>query len=108
MEELETAILNALTEKDKEILKNVFKKEELRISVKLDFRFKMAQSWTKKLKRERENTGHFGNIDLDNLIKNVLDRSNGILFPDDRYVYKIEATKYWDTENKILISIKYD
>jgi Holliday junction resolvase RusA-like endonuclease len=37
--------------------------------------------------------GGMNNMDLDNLIKSILDSANGVVYPDDRWINKIEASR---------------
>ncbi len=47
--------------------------------------------------------GQFPPLDLDNLVKSVLDAGNGILYKDDRQIVKIVAKKSWQVAGKIII-----
>ena len=54
--------------------------------------------------------GYHGNRkDIDNLDKALLDalQTNGLL-QDDKYVYRMDSTKYYGFENKITIKIHHN
>lgn len=76
-----------------------------KIALSLEFGFKMPISWSKKKKTEMLDEPHTQTPDIDNLVKNVLDRGNGILWSDDRNIYSLTATKRWSDENYIKISV---
>lgn len=64
--------------------------------LKLEFHYPMPKSWSKKKKNEKREKPHDGNYDLDNFIKMIGDTFNGMLWEDDRLIYRIEAIKIWD------------
>ena len=43
--------------------------------------------------------------DIDNLVKFYLDCSNGILFPDDRMIIQLQASKIYSKEPKTIITV---
>lgn len=47
----------------------------------------------------------FPPLDIDNLVKALLDAANGVLYEDDKQVVKIVASKTWQVKGKIVISI---
>ena len=53
----------------------------------------MPKSWSKKKKLLKLGTPHTSKPDLDNLIKNILDRGNNILWEDDKNISYITASK---------------
>lgn len=81
--------------------------DELRIAyphplpeaLRLTFYLPMPKSWPKKEKARLDGTPHMQKPDIDNLIKAVLDP----LAPNDQYVWRVDATKYWATEAGIKI-----
>lgn len=109
MEELRIAILSALNNLDKEIYDLVIKnaKKDVPISLSLVFGFSFPKSYTVKKKNELLGQPHTLLPDLDNLIKNVLDRGNGILWQDDNFIYKIEAKKIYSVKPRIELEIDY-
>jgi len=107
---LENAILNALTQTDKDFIKSLLETAHkgLEIHLTLEFGFEMQQSYSKKKKSTLIGKGHALKPDIDNLTKNVLDRGNGILWSDDKYITYIMATKKWSDYNYIKIGIHYE
>ena len=108
MTTLENAILNALTQSDKDYIAERLKSENLEIVLILEFGFEMPQSYSKKKREALMGKGHTLKPDADNLIKNVLDRGNGILWGDDKYITYIQAHKKWSKYNYIKIYINYE
>jgi Holliday junction resolvase RusA-like endonuclease len=107
MDTLENAILNALTQSDKDYIAERLKSENLEIALLLEFGFEMPQSYSKKKRESLMGKGHTNAVDLDNLIKNVQDRGNGILWSDDKYITEITARKMWSSYNYIRLQITY-
>jgi Holliday junction resolvase RusA-like endonuclease len=107
MTTLENAILNALTQSDKDYIAERLKSENLEIALLLEFGFEMPQSYSKKKREALMGKGHTNMVDLDNLIKNVQDRGNGILWSDDKYITSVTARKMWSDYNYIVIEIDY-
>lgn len=65
------------------------------LSVSLRFRIELPKSMP-KYRRARVLAGeeaHTGGPDVDNMAKAVLDAMNGIVFPDDRQIVRLFATK---------------
>lgn len=83
-------------------------RRSISMEVSLEFGIPMPTSYSKKKRALLQGSGHTIKPDLDNLIKNVLDRGNGILWSDDKYIYRIEATKWWAEKGYIKITIDYD
>jgi Holliday junction resolvase RusA-like endonuclease len=104
---LENAISNALTQSDKDYIAERLKSENLEIALLLEFGFEMPQSYSKKKREALMGKGHTNAVDLDNLIKNVQDRGNGILWSDDKYITEITARKMWSSYNYIRLQITY-
>ena len=104
---LENAISNALTQSDKDYIAERLKSENLEIALLLEFGFEMPQSYSKKKRESLMGKGHTNAVDLDNLIKNVQDRGNGILWSDDKYITSVTARKMWSDYNYIVIEIDY-
>ena len=79
------------------------------LKVKLVFAFVPPKSWSKKKQKEAlEGRIIPTKMDTDNLIKSVTDSLNGIAYTDDRYIYKVEAEKKYDTQEYIEIEIEGD
>lgn len=83
-------------------------KTSTKMSVRIEFGIKMPTSYSNKKKATLEGNGHTSKPDLDNLIKNVLDRGNGILWSDDKYIHTIQSTKKWADKGYIKIEVDYD
>ena len=109
MATLEYSLINALSEEDKVNILQAHKNavNGLKIALKVIFYMQTPSSYSKVRKKRLENTPHIKRPDLDNLIKNVLDRGNGILWQDDNLVYKIEAEKLYSVKPRIQLQIKY-
>lgn len=109
MATLEYAIINALSERDKVSVAEWHKNTPtpLKIALKVVFYMKTPNSYSKVRKERLESTPHTKRPDLDNLIKNVLDRGNGILWQDDNFIYKVEAEKLYSVKPRITLCIDY-
>ncbi len=110
--EYEYSILNALNDVERtytrEICLNAPK--GLKIAVELIFTYQPNVSESKKkakLMVDNEQA-HTVKVDLDNLIKMMLDRSNGILYPDDCYIYKLSAVKKYGAKDNIYMRLEYE
>ena len=95
MDTLKYAIINALTEQDRQVIVSHMSNANngLKIALKLTFGFVIPKSYSKKKRNALINNPHTNNIDLDNLTKNVLDRGNGILWSDDKYIHTFYCKK---------------
>lgn len=78
------------------------------IIVELVFYISLPKSLSKKKRSEMIGKPHLQKPDLDNLIKNVLDRCNGVLWSDDDCVCEIKAKKVWAEKGKIEMTIDYE
>jgi len=109
MDTLKYAIINALTEQDRQVIvyhmENAHKR--LLIALKLTFGFVIPKSYSMKRRKQLKDQPCTSKGDIDNLCKNVLDRGNGILWSDDRYIYSLEAKKTYAEANYIKIDITY-
>ena len=110
MDTLKYAIINALTEQDRQVIVSHMSNANngLKIALKLTFGFVIPKSYSKKKRNALINNPHTNNIDLDNLTKNVLDRGNGILWSDDKYIHTFYCKKVWSEYNFIEIEIDYE
>ena len=68
-------------------------------SVSIQFCLPMPKSWSKKKRLLRDGSPHDVRPDLDNLIKAVCDA----LMEEDKYLYRITASKHWSNTGGILI-----
>ncbi len=55
-----------------------------------------------------EGLAHLIRPDIDNLCKMMLDRSEGILYPNDYYIYKLTASKHYGASNNIYMRLEYE
>ena len=106
----ENEILRAFSDLNKE--QRLYIIDEIRepktaISLVLIFYMPIPKSWSKKKQREALGKPHIKKPDTDNMIKLVLDRANGTLFNDDKYVYKICAEKIYSDNPRIELGIEY-
>ena len=110
MDTLKYALINALTEQDRQVIVSHMSNANngLKIALKLTFGFVIPKSYSKKKRNVLINNPHTNNIDLDNLTKNVLDRGNGILWSDDKYIYMFFCKKVWSEYNFIELEIDYE
>jgi Holliday junction resolvase RusA-like endonuclease len=67
------------------------------VCVHIDFKISIPKSWSKKKKREKENSYCDNNSDIDNYIKAALDSFNGFYFVDDKQVVEIFARKRYSS-----------
>ena len=110
MDTLRYAILNALSNEDRLVIADYMENAHmgLKIALKLTFVFAFPKSYSKKKRARLLDQAHTIKPDLDNLVKNVLDRGNGILWVDDKYIYQISALKKWGNTDKIELEIEYE
>lgn len=107
MRDLHYAILESLTTNDRKLIGGVINSPDLTIELEIEFIMSIPKSYSNKKKLELIDKPHIKTPDLDNLIKNVLDRGNDILWKDDKVIYSIKAWKKYGECGKINIIIKY-
>lgn len=102
-------LLKGLTVKGKQDIAKYIEtaKNNVIIDLSLTFGYVIPKSYTKKLKVALIGQPKTTVPDVDNLVKNVLDRGNGLLWQDDKSIYKITSKKIWDTTDYIDIKIQY-
>jgi len=71
------------------------------VSVELEFGIMMPKSWSKKKRKELNNTYCSNNSDIDNYIKAILDSLNGVVYVDDKQVVELFAKKIYSEEGYI-------
>lgn len=108
MEELRYKIIQAVKKLPKHQQELITENKEKPISLNLMFSLSLPKSYSNKKKQGLVNKGHTNLPDLDNLIKNVLDRGDGILWKNDKTIYSIRAEKIWSIEPAIVININYE
>lgn len=70
--------------------------------------FEPIKSISKKKYNEILGTAHLKRPDLDNIQKSILDGLNGVAWKDDSQIYNIQAYKYYDKEEKVIVEIEYE
>lgn len=76
------------------------------ISLSLFFFIKIPQSASKKKQARMEGKPCGKKPDLDNYVKFILDIMNGIVYEDDRQVFKLYCEKIWSSNPRIDIEIE--
>jgi len=82
--------------------------KRLGIALYVVFYMPIPKSYSKKRKIELDGKPHIVKSDLDNLIKMILDRAEGILFDNDKRIYLIRAEKYYSDEPRIELQLTYE
>lgn len=75
------------------------------ISIELSFFFEPPQSLSQKKKDALYGKPYDKHIDIDNLIKYILDVAIGVLYTDDKIVCTITAEKVYGQQSKTVFSI---
>lgn len=75
------------------------KKYNIGDTLNILFRIPMPATWSKKEKAMMMKKPHQQKPDLDNLVKGFTDA----LMPEDKSLYEINASKFWDLEGCIAI-----
>jgi len=76
------------------------------VAVEARFVFQPPPSWSEKRRLTALGTAHAQKPDLDNLLKQVLDSMNAVVFGDDASVVKITATKQWGPAGLAVVTVK--
>lgn len=71
-----------------------------RFTLNVKFIISMPQSWSKKKRNEMNDKPHLQRPDCDNLVKSILDA----IFPEDKSIFRIIASKWWGETGKIVLS----
>lgn len=110
MNNLKIAILNEINNLPIQTQRNIKQKAKTskRIDLNIVFAIPLRKSYTIKKKNELRGKAHTITPDLDNLIKNILDRGDGILWSDDKNIYKITAKKIWEDKAFIKLLVNYN
>jgi Holliday junction resolvase RusA-like endonuclease len=82
--------------------------ERLGIVLYVIFYMPMPKSWSKKRKIELDMKPHLIKSDLDNLLKMILDRAEGLLFDNDKRIYSIRAEKVYSDRPRIELTLNYE
>ena len=78
--------------------------EGVPIDVRVVALFPIPKSWPKKKKAEA--TKLIPRIDVDNILKAVLDAMNGVVFEDDRQVVKAVAEKRYEEKGRVIVYVQ--
>lgn len=76
------------------------------VAIEARFVFQPPPSWSEKRRLTAFGTAHAQKPDLDNLLKQVLDSMNAVVFGDDAAVVKITATKQWGPAGLAVVTVK--
>ena len=93
----------------KEQLPSDFKPFLEPIEVEVTFSMPLPKAWPKykkELIREGTEIPYPSSGDIDNLLKMPFDALNGIVWEDDRLIWKVSAKKVWALEGKTCFEIK--
>ena len=74
------------------------------VEVELKFRMPIPKS---KAKIIHEGRPHMNTPDVDNLVKGFFDAVNGVVWEDDKQVFKVTATKVYSQEPGIEVNVSY-
>lgn len=86
---------------EKLIKSQITEKVDGAIAIDLECHFKMPK-WSNKKRKEMIGKPCLKTPDIDNITKIYLDAFNKVAYDDDKQVYRITATKVWDTEEYVL------
>ena len=78
---------------------------ENQIAIDIQFFMPVPRSWSKKKKDSTEGKFHGVRPDLDNLIKFILDATNGIIVKDDKQIVKITASKKYSKTPRTVLDV---
>jgi len=81
------------------------KKIEGAVLLKIEYRFKMPNSWSKKKKVEMQGLWHTSRPDLDNLDKSIKDALSGVCYNDDSQVVLKQTNKVWSNNGMVHITV---
>lgn len=71
--------------------------------------FPMPRSWSKKKRSKMDGRPCLKVPDMDNIEKAVCDALNGVAYPDDKQIFRINAAKYWtDGEGYLAVTLEWD
>ena len=82
--------------------------ERLGIALYVIFYMPIPKSFSNKKKLALDMQPHLIKSDLDNLLKMILDRAEGILFDNDKRIYSIRAEKVYSDRPRIELTLNYD
>lgn len=76
-------------------------------SVFIEFGIPMPTSWSEKRRNEQLGLPVMTRPDIDNYVKLVMDALDGIAWPDDNQVYRVDAQKVYAEKGYINMRIEY-
>jgi Holliday junction resolvase RusA-like endonuclease len=76
------------------------------VAIEARFVFQPPPSWSEKRRLTAFGTSHAQKPDLDNLLKQVLDSMNAVVFGDDASVVQITATKQWGPAGLAVVTVR--
>lgn len=77
------------------------------VSVNLYAWHPMPKSWSKKKCAEQVSCPYTGKKDLDNIIKYYLDCMTGIVYKDDRQIYRLKGLAVWtDGDGVVTLTVE--
>ena len=78
-----------------------YEKLEGLLYAQLDFYMQIPKSWSKKKKLAKEGRYADNNVDVDNLVKAVLDGCEGVFYENDNQIAMIRARKFYSINGHI-------
>ena len=78
-----------------------YEKLEGLLYAQLDFYMQIPKSWSKKKKLAKEGRYADNNVDVDNLVKAVLDGCEGVFYENDNQIAMIRARKFYSINGRI-------
>jgi len=93
------------------VMAEMYQKERIDGMVKVNilFRYKLPQSASKE-DRDRVESGmairKATKPDVDNILKQLLDAMNGIVYTDDSQIVEIKASKWYSKKDEVIITIE--
>lgn len=82
--------------------------ERLGIALYVIFYMPIPKSYSNKRKLALDMQPHLKKSDLDNLLKMILDRAEGILFDNDKRIYSIRSEKVYSNRPRIEMTLNYE
>lgn len=84
-------------------------KPDVPVSVQLEIEHAMPKSWSRRKQSEALGAPCLsgGQSDVDNIVKSVLDGLNGVVWHDDRQVWRITATQHWGAADGVTVMIGF-
>lgn len=89
-------------------VKQLYKCQPIRspIALIIYIEIEPPKSWSKRKREQAIHTPITNRPDLDNYVKAIQDSMNGIIYLDDKQIYKLYAVKRYGKHDKIVLKIK--